>query len=152
MDTNDNPSFIFYLVLEDNLPSTFYFFDYYFKELGYILLPVKIDQLQALASASEQSQIVVISSVKSSREIRIFNERIRGLLKYILKSKKIDFFLMSSFSQLNDIKFYYQRKNYHFIKYPFDARKLTFELMNFVKSKTSTRWPGGVRPKVGISS
>ena len=38
--------FIFYLSLEDTLPNAFYTFDKYLKELGFILVPVKIDQLQ----------------------------------------------------------------------------------------------------------
>src|SRR5665648_493814 len=104
MEKNLNTPFIFYLSLEENLPKSFYIFDRCFKELGYMLVPVKVDQLQTLMSSTEQSQIIVITSVTDVRELKMYNDKVRNLLKYILKSKRITFMHCGSFSKLNDTR------------------------------------------------
>lgn len=149
MDAKLNP-FIFYLTLDDNLPATYYIFDRTLRELGFILVPVKIDQLQSLVSSTEQSQVMVLSSVVDAREYKLYNERVRNLLKYVLKSKRITFMHLSSFSKLNDSRLYNLSKNYIFLKYPLDARVLSARIANYheEKSEQSFRWPGGTRAGV----
>jgi hypothetical protein len=151
METNENTPFIFYLTLEEDLPKTFYVFDRAFKDLGYMLVPVKIDQLQTLVASSDQSQIIVISSVIDVREMKMYNEKVRGLLKFVLKSKRITFMHLSSFSRLNDFKLYALRNNYYFMKYPLDARLLSAKIARYydLKSETNVRWPGGKRAGLG---
>jgi hypothetical protein len=112
MDDTQNTPFIFYLTLEENLPRTFYTFSKSMRDLGYMLVPVKIDQLQTLIATAEQSQIVVIASVTSYHELKLYNDKIRGLLRYVLKSKRMTFMLLSSFSKINDNKIHSLRKNY----------------------------------------
>ena len=142
---------IFFLVLEETLPKNFYVFDRMFKEQGSMLVPVKIDQLQTLASSTDQTQIIVISSVTDTRELKLFNERNRGLLKYVLKSKRISYFQLSSFSKMNDSRLYAMRKNYFFMRYPIDARVFADKIVRYhlLKSEQNLRWPGGKR--AGIS-
>jgi hypothetical protein len=125
MDDTQNTPFIFYLTLEENLPRTFYTFSKSMRDLGYMLVPVKIDQLQTLIATAEQSQIVVIASVTSYHELKLYNDKIRGLLRYVLKSKRMTFMLLSSFSKINDNKIHSLRKNYYFLKYPVDAYLLS---------------------------
>lgn len=151
MDKNHDTPFIFYLTLEENLSKTFYVFDRTLKDLGFMLIPVRIDQLQTLVASTDQTQIIVISSVTDVREMKMFNEKVRGLLKYVLNSKRITFMNLSSFSKLNDSKLYAMKKNYFFMKYPLDARLLAAKIARYhdQKAETSVKWPGGKRAGLG---
>lgn len=151
MEHNETTPFIFYLTLEESLPKTFYAFDKIFKQLGFMLIPVRIDQLQQLLSSTEQTQVVVISSVVDSREMRMYNDKVRGLLKYVLKSKRITFMHLSCFSKLNDFRTYSLNKNYYFMKYPLDARLLASKIVRYYQLKTdqNSKWPGGKKVKPG---
>ncbi len=143
--------FIFFLTLDNNLPESFYTFDRNFKALGYILVPVRVDQLQTLANSTEQSEIIVLCSVVGSREYKLYNDKVRNLLKYVLKSRRITLMHMSSFARLNDSLVYALQKNYFFLKYPLDAKIMATQISKFytLKSEKSTRWPGGRRAGVG---
>ena len=149
MDTKPS-HFIFYLILEEKLPATYYIFDRTMRDLGFILVPVRIDQLQTLVSSTEQNQVIVLTSTTDSREFKLYNDRVRGLLKYILKSKRITFMHLSSFAKLNDSKQFAFGKNYFFLKYPLDARVLSARIALFheEKSEKSSKWPGGTRAGV----
>ena len=144
-------SFIFFLTLEDSPPRSFYVFDQFFKELGFILVPVKVDQIQSLVATSEQEQVVVIASVSNAREYKIYNEKVRGYLKYILKSKRLSLMHLSSFSNLNDQKLFAFQKNYFFIKYPMNAKEICTNICKyyFVKQEQRTVWPGGKKATLG---
>ncbi len=143
-------SFIFYLSLEDKLPETFYIFDRTLRDLGFMLIPVKVDQLQSLISSTEQNSIIVLSSVSDSREYELYNKTVRLSLKYLLQSKRIRFLLLSSFSRLDDSKVHVRSKNYFFLRYPLDARILAAAVARFYESvsQKSTKWPGGTRAGV----
>ena len=143
--------FIFFLTLEDSLPESFYTFDRNLKDLGFVLVPVKVEQLQSLAASTQQMQLIVISSIVNGRELKLYNKKVRNLLKYVLKSKRITLMHLSSFSQLNDSKYYAFQKNYFFMKYPLDARLLSATIARYhiAKSQQSSRWPGGRRAGVG---
>ena len=155
MQNVEKPSpFIFYLSLEDTLPSTFYTFDKHFKELGFILVPVKIDQLQILIASSDQEQVIVLCSVTNVREYKIYNEKVRKFLKFILKSKRLTFMHLASFSKLNDMKNYMIQKNYYFIRYPLNAKELSFKISRYhaLKKEQHTVWPGGKRATYGAGA
>lgn len=147
MQNESASPFIFYLTLEDSLPTAFYIFDKHLKELGFILVPVKIDQLQSLVATSEQEQVIVLCSITDSREFKIYNEKVRGFLKFILKSKRLTFMHLSSFSKLNDQRMFAIQKNYYFIKYPLNAKQLSFKIGKYhaLKKEQRTVWPGGRR-------
>lgn len=151
MDANANTPFIFYLTFDENLSKSFYTFDRALKDLGFILVPVRIDQLQSLISSTDQTQIVVISSVTDTRELKLYNEKVRGLLRYVLKSKRLTFMHLSSFSKINDSKQFSMSKNYFFLKYPLDARLLSAKIARYhdLKSESNLRWPGGKRAGLG---
>lgn len=149
--SNEQNTFIFYLTLEERLPRTYYVFDQILKDLGHVLVPVCIDQLQTLAASTEQTHLVVLTSVTDSREYKLYNEKVRGLLKYVLKSKRLTFMQLSSYSKLNDAKSYALYKNYYFFKYPLDARVLFSKIARYheLKTEKSVRWPGGRRAGLG---
>jgi hypothetical protein len=151
MEQNHNTPFIFYLTLEENLSKTFYVFDKALKDLGFILVPVRIDQLQTLVASTDQTQIIVLASVTDVREMRMYNEKVRGLLKYVLKSKRLTLMHCSSFSKLNDCKLFSLNKNYYFLKYPLNARLLSAKIAQYhdLKSEQNVRWPGGKRAGLG---
>jgi hypothetical protein len=140
-----NQPFIFFLTLEERLPDQFYIFDRIIKEFDYVLVPVRVDQLQQLVHSTDQTHIPVINSVSNFRQYRLFNEKVRSILKYVLKSKRLSFFEISSFSRLNDSRSYIMTKNYFFIKNPVDARTLSERIISFheLKCQQSTVWPGG---------
>lgn len=151
MSNDQNTPFIFYLTLEENLPKIFFVFDKYFRSLGYILLPVRIDQLQLLISSSDQNQVIVITSVQDAREMKLYNDKVRKVLKFVLKSKRLTFMHLSSFSKVNDSRSFSMLKNYFFIKYPIDVRALSAKIARYydLKSSTASQWPGGRRAGLG---
>ncbi len=146
--------FIFFLTLDESLPGSFYVFDRLLKEAGFILVPVRVDQLQKLVASTEQNHVMVISCVSNFREYRQFNERVRGILKYVLKSRRLTFLSLSSFSKLNDSRVHALSKNYFFIKNPIDARVLVDRMVNYhdMKAEKSDIWPGGHRVSVSGSA
>jgi len=145
-----NQPFIFYLTLDDGLPKEFYHFSHYLKELGFVLLPVKMDQIQSLISMSEQDQVIILCSVNSSIEFKNYHLKVRKYLKHILKSKRLTFMHLSCFDKVNDQKLFYQQKNYFFMKFPINAKHLSVKISKFYELKKQERamWPGGRRSNV----
>lgn len=143
---------IFYLTCQPELPKEFFFFSSFFAKQDFILVPVKVDQLQNLALSTEQEHIIVINTIKNSAELKNYNKYARHLLKYVLKSKRISFFNLSSFSSSDDSKIFFNFKNYFFINLPIDARILTHKLVRYYELKQSEKiaWPGG--RKASLSS
>lgn len=146
-----NSTFIFYLTIEENLPRNYYLLDEKFKVHGFILMPIKVDQLQAIISASLQEQVIIICNVTNSNEYKLYNSHIRKYVKNALKSKRTSFFLLSSFSKINDKKYLPQSENYYFLKYPLCGETLALHLRDFylAKSSSSSLWPGGRRTTIG---
>lgn len=149
---NTHP-FIFFLTLEERLPDQFYVFDKLFKEQNYILVPVRVDQLQQLVASTEQNHVMVLSCVSSFREYKLFNDKVRKILKYVLKSRRLSFVKLCSFSKLNDSRVHNMTKNYYFIKTPVDARVISERMINFheMKSEKSQIWPGGPKSMAGAA-
>jgi hypothetical protein len=148
MSTNDEIPFIFFLTLEETLPAAFYTFDRQLKTLGFMLVPVRVDQLQSLLAAAEQTQTIVLCSVSNSQEMKSYEQRIRKFLKFLLKSKSITFMLLTSFERLSDVKHYRFQKNYFLLKYPLDAAAISAKIIRYHRLKSSVenvRWPGGKR-------
>ncbi len=145
--------FIFYLTLEEQLPEQFYTFDRLFKEYDFILVPVRVDQLQQLVASTDQNHVMVISCTSNFREYRLFNEKVRKILKYVLKSKRLSFLQLSSFANLNDTRAHNLTKNYFFLKTPVAARELTEKMVSFhiEKSEKSQIWPGGHKSLAGVA-
>jgi hypothetical protein len=151
MTKNEDLPFIFYLTLEENLPDTFHYFDKYLRERGFMLVPVKVDQLQKLVSFSDQSDAIVLCSVKDMKEKRLYNELVRGLLKFVLKNKRISFIHLSSFSSTNDSRSFTLNRNYFFMKYPLNVSHFSSMISNFyaMKSEANRKWPGGKKAGLG---
>lgn len=116
-----------------------------------MLVPVKVDQLSVLVSGSEQNQVIAMTSIADSRELKLYNEKVRPLLKYVLKSKRLSLMVLSSFSIVNDVKKFSLTKNYFFMKYPLDASQLSAKIVKYynLKEETNVRWPGGKRAGLG---
>lgn len=148
---NESSTIIFYLNYNPELTPEFFFFSQLFKAQGCILVPVRVDQLQNLAAITEQEHIIVLHCVKKSEELARYNKDARHLLRYVLKSKRISFFNISSFKQSDDSKLYWHSKNYFFINLPIDAKLLTNRLVRYYQLKQTEKiaWPGG--KKAGLS-
>lgn len=139
--------FIFYLTLEEKLPDQFYVFDSLFKEQDFILVPVTVDQLPKLVASTEQNHVMVINCVSSFREYKLFNTKVRSILKYVLKSRRLSFIEISSFSKLNDSRMHNLTKNYFFMKTPVAGRALVKRMIKYhaARSEQNYLWPGGAK-------
>ena len=147
-------TFFFFLTLSEKLPTSFYVLDSYLKEIGFMLVPIKIDQLQSFVAASDQEQITIITSTMDTNEYKLYNEKVRNILKFILKSPRLTYIHLSSFSKLNDSKQFFSLKNYIFLKYPIDPSRFVQRLArhHITQMSIDKRWPGGKRAGVkGIS-
>jgi len=153
-DTNKKNTLIFFLLLGENLPNSFFVFDRVLRELGLTLIPVSNDQLQILKSYSSQDNVFVICSTTGSKEFKTFNTKVRELLKFLLQSEKFIFIKMSSFCSLNDEKKFVMLKNYFFINYPVDAKKVAAWISHSIKikSEVNNEWPGGKKANPGVLS
>lgn len=149
---NTHP-FIFFLTLDERLPDQFYIFDRLLKEQNYILVPVRVDQLQQLVSSTEQTHVLVLNCVSNFREYKLFNDKVRKILKYVLKSRRLSFVQVCSFSKLNDSRIHGLTKNYYFIKTPVEADVLAKRIVSFheMKSEKSQIWPGGPKSMAGVA-
>lgn len=143
----ENQPFVFYLTLDEVPPKEFYPFAEQLKQQGFLLLPVKLDQIQSLMSVCEQDQIMIICSVNSSIEFKNYQIKIRKYLKNILQSKRVTFLHLSPFDKLNDQKAYHMLKNYYFIKFPVNVKRLSQTIGQYYHYKKNEKamWPGGKR-------
>lgn len=143
---------IFYLTTTTELTSEFFSLNHTFNESGCVLVPVRVDQLQNLATMTEQEQIIVINVIKNTQELIAFNKGVRHLLRYILKSKRISFFNLSSFDSSDDSRVHFMTKNYFFIKLPIDVKMISKKIARYytLKQKDKVTWPGGKR--AGLAS
>jgi hypothetical protein len=153
-DANTKTTLIFFLLLDESLPHSYFVFDRVLKEVGLTLIPVTNDQLQILKSYSSQDNVFVICSTTGSKEFKTFNTKIRELLKFLLQSEKFIFIKMSSFCALNDEKKFAMLKNYFFINYPVDAKKVAAWISHSIriKSEVNNEWPGGKKANPGVLS
>ncbi len=151
MDDREDPTLIFFLTLDEALPVAFYTLDRSLREHGLILVPVRIDELQRLVSLTEQTKITVLASVADARELRLYSDQARGLLKYLLKSRRLTFLLLSSFSRLNDGRTFAMTRNFFFLKYPIHTRLLSARIARYhlLNSDKNIKWPGGRRAGLG---
>lgn len=152
MDTDNFSSqpFFFFVTLGDKLPTAFFKMDQHLKAQGIILVPIAVDQLQTLVSSGAQNHYIVLTSVTSFVEFRLYNEKVRHLLKYVLRKTNLSLFIMSSFQKLNDTNQYRMSKNFFFLKYPLNSKLLSEKLARYVelKSEKIAIWPGGRRAGV----
>ena len=154
MNTNEKYPFVFYLSLDENLPAAYYILSQSLKVFGFMLIPVQMDQIQKLVTIAEQNQIIIVTSVVDSLSMNKYNEKVRRVLKYILKSKRISLVLLSSFSKLDDKKIFKNSGNYFFIRNPVDSGQLSSIIADCyeLKSEKNTKWPGGKRAGLGAVS
>jgi hypothetical protein len=152
MESIDNSKFVFYILLDNKIPESFYQFDLAFKKLGWTLIPIAVDQIQLISNISDQVALPVLCSTKDFNEFKSFNKSVRDILKFLLRSERVVFFKISSFDKLNDEKKFYRLKNYFFINYPQSVHSVTSWIIYLfeVKSNKSKLWPGGKR--VGSNS
>jgi hypothetical protein len=146
----DSQPFIFFVTVGEKLPQTFFKLDYQLKQKGIILVPIAIDQLQVMVSSGAQNHYIAVTSVSSFAEYKIYNEKVRHLLKFVLRKANISFFNLSSFQKLNDTNLFRMTKNYFFLKYPLNTEVLGEKLVRYLelKSEKVARWPGGKRAGV----
>jgi hypothetical protein len=152
MARNETTSFVFYLCLSDVQPHSYFLLSNKLKKENIVLVPVRFEQLQKLLSATDQAEVIVISSVRNIQEAVFYQKNVRKHLKYLLKSERITLILLSSFSNLNDQKNHLVKRNYLFLKYPLDLGHICQLIARVLelKQEKSQRWPGGKRSQPGV--
>lgn len=138
MANEENP-FVFYLELEQYFNNHFFNFNHFFQKKDFILLPVTLDQLQQLASLTEQSEVIVICSVSSFQQMKVYEQKVRGVLKFFLKDKRFNFILISSFSHLDDKKYFKNNSSYSFFNYPLDVKKVVQNIVDYYFYKNNNK-------------
>ena len=145
-----NQPFFFFVTLGDKLPAAFFQLDIHLKKHGIILVPIAIDQLQVMLSSGAQDHYIAITSVSTFSEFKIYNEKVRHLLKFVLRKPNLSFFTMSSFQKVNDTNKFRNTNNFFFLKFPLNSEVLSEKLVRFMEQKSEkiARWPGGKRAGV----
>jgi hypothetical protein len=142
----------FYLIYSTKLDSDFFKFSEKFKAEGAELLPVTMDQLTRLLKVAGNQTLYIIASVKSFQDKKDFEAGANKFINLLLKSKRINFFMFSSFTQLNQMAVFHLTKNYAFFKYPILLNQEVPKLIQYYLYKENKKqlWPGGKRAKLEV--
>ena len=149
---NNEEQWIFFLQLERNLPKEFFDLDSQFKMNGKSLVPIGMKTLSSVV-ASSQENIHVFIMIKSVRDYFFFEKRIKKMMKYIVRSGRVNIYVASSFNKMIDSDIM-KKDHYNFLKLPVSMNYLcgsisrTIDLKN---SRTTQKWPGGVKSKIELA-
>lgn len=147
MEKSDN--WIFFLKLENELTSDFITLDQEFKKYGRSLVPITLPMFIEALKGDKAADIVIV--VKSYREFKYFNSRVKKIFKYLMRAERINIYIVSSFSTINDPAL--MRKGfYHFMKLPVKVSDFCYNVVSEIeeKERALNKWPGGVRPRLGL--
>jgi hypothetical protein len=135
---------IFYLKLQRELPREFFTLDQKFKNSKKSLVPVTIKGLTNMTDKNKSMHVLIV--IKSIDEYMYFNKRVKKILKYLIKTGKVNLYIASSFNGVNDTAIM-KRDLYNFIKIPVATEYLCGSISRMIDLKESStlRWPGGVR-------
>ena len=141
---------IFYLKLTRDLPREFLLLDHEFKKNRKSLIPVTLKTL--LECTRKNKSIHVLIVVKSFGEYRYFHHKVKKILKYLMRTEKVNLYVASSFGIVNDPSIM-KRNYYEFIKLPVNLKQFCGSISELIDSKEMqyNSWPGGVRPRLSLA-
>lgn len=140
---------IYYLKLQRDLPREYLVLNRSFREKNKTLIPITISGLLDCAKVYKSLHVVVV--IKSYRDFRYFDSRVKKLVKLLIRSGKVNIYLASSFSLINDSTIM-KRDYYNFIKLPASMDFLCGSISRMVEIKESQLhlWPGRIPAKVQL--
>jgi hypothetical protein len=142
---------IYFLKLSKDLPEFYLNLDQNFKRFDKSLVPITLKSLVESVKRNDEIHLVVV--IRSFREFEYFNKKVRKMLKYIVRQERVNIYMASSFSSVNDPSI--MRKDfYNYIKLPVDMNLYceSVATMIEVKNLKLKKWPGGMRPRMSLVS
>lgn len=141
---------IFYLKLQKDLPKEYLVLDNHFKSRNKSLIPISIKGLLDCAKTYKSIHLLIV--IKSYKELRYFDVKVKKLLKYLMRTDKINIYVTSSFSVVNDSTVM-KRDKYNFIKLPVSVDYFCGSVSRMIDIKEARlhEWPGGAVPKLKLA-
>lgn len=143
---NDEKSdWIFYLKLSKSLPKHFLSLDKEFKKQGLTLIPISISEL--LSVTKGEGSFNVMLSIRSISDAKYFSKRVQKTFEFLIRSRRINLFISSSFEFINQTNKYGKSKKYHFTLLPQKYDELCEGITKNIQKENSKdkRWPGSSR-------
>lgn len=136
---------IFYLKLSKSLPKHFISLDREFKKEGLTLIPISISELLSVTKGDGNFNVMV--NICSIADAKYFSKRVQKTFSFLLRSKRINLFMSSSFEFVNQTSIYGPTKKYHFNRLPQKYNELCHLISSKIKKENSKdrRWPGSSR-------
>lgn len=136
---------VYFLNLSSSLDANFINLDSELKTKGLSLVPINLEDLTSLTRAKMNLHIVVV--VDKVSKSRYFNLKVRKLMKFLLRRDTINFYVLSSFENLNDKTHVMNRKNYFFTLLPTALKEYAHALSEAINIKDNkvNSWPGARR-------
>ena len=141
---------IFYLKLTRDLPEEYLVLDQKFKQSNKSLIPIGLKSL--LECTKKNKSIHVLIVVKSYQEYKYFHKRVKKIMKYMMMTERVHLYIASSFSGINDPSIM-KRDFYNFVRLPVGMETFCRSVSHMIDIKESQvlNWPGGVRPRMGLT-
>ena len=141
---------IFYLKLTKNLPEDFLVLDQSFKKHNKSLVPIGLKTL--LECIKKNGSVHVLIVVRSYREFRYFDKKVKKILKYLMRTDKVHLYIASSFSGVNDPSIM-KRDHYNFVNLPVKISDFCESISQVIDMKETQvyKWPGGARPRMTLA-
>jgi hypothetical protein len=143
---NDEKSdWIFYLKLSKSLPPHYISLDKEFKRQGLTLIPISISELMSVTKGEGSFNVLV--SIRHFADAKYFAKRIQKTFEFLLRARRINLFMSSSFEFTNQTNKYGKTKKYHFYPLPQRLDEMCDSIaLNIQKDKsTDKKWPGSSR-------
>jgi hypothetical protein len=140
---------IFYLRLQKDLPREYLLLDNMFKEKGKSLIPIGIKGLLECIKTYRSIHMLIV--IKNYQELRYYDTKVKKIIKYLIRTGKVNLYVTSSFSAVNDTTIM-KRDYYNFVKMPVSMDYLCGSISRMVDIKEAQlhQWPGGVQPKMQL--
>ncbi len=141
---------IYYLKLSPKLSKNFFDMDAHFKERGITLIPVTLSELLGLTKG--EGDFHCVSCIASFADAKYYLKKARKIIHILLRSKRMHWYIASSFAFTNEASLFSVYGNYHFARLPIGVKKFCDIIVTTIhaKSNSKTKWPGGKRPRMGL--
>lgn len=140
---------IYFLKLSKELPEFYLKLDQNFKKFDKSLVPITLKSLIESSKSNEELHLVIV--IRSLKEFEYFQKKVRKMLKFIARQERINIYMASSYSNVNDPGI--MRKDfYNYVKLPISMNLYceSVATMIEVKDQKLKKWPGGVRPRMSL--
>ena len=141
----ERSDWIFYLKLSKSLPKHFLDLDREFKERGITLIPISISELMSVTKG--EGSFNVMTSVRNFSEAKYFSKKVQKIFEFMMRSRRLNLFMASSFSYIDQTSIFGKTGKYHFYPLPvkIDALCATIAHEIYKQQSGDYKWPGASR-------